>query len=96
MRGAPPPLTNFERGKTLLGHVKPLAVTVGSQEDVIVRAGVDCLGKCGIQVDGGCAPDPNFSSADNWLSDTYLEKRMYPDAISELDKTKPYKEQRIS
>jgi len=61
MRGAPPPLTNFERGKTLLGHVKPLAVTVGSQEDVIVRAGVDCLGKCGIQVYGGCAPDPNFS-----------------------------------
>jgi len=39
--------------------------------------------------------DPNFVSAHNWISDTLLEKRMYNDAIAELEKTKAVKEQRI-
>jgi len=39
--------------------------------------------------------DPDFISAHNWLSDTYLEKRMFPEAISELETTKTYREERI-
>lgn len=39
--------------------------------------------------------DPNFVSAHNWLSDTFLEKGMYAEASAELDKTKPFKEERI-
>jgi tetratricopeptide (TPR) repeat protein len=38
--------------------------------------------------------DPNFTSAHNWLSDTYLEKRMFPEAIAELEKTKPFRDER--
>jgi TolB-like protein/DNA-binding winged helix-turn-helix (wHTH) protein/lipoprotein NlpI len=39
--------------------------------------------------------DPDFVSAHNWLSDTFLEKKMYAEAISELEKTKPFKEDRV-
>jgi len=39
--------------------------------------------------------DPNFISAHNWLSDTFLEQGKYNDAIAELEKTKPFKEERI-
>jgi TolB-like protein/DNA-binding winged helix-turn-helix (wHTH) protein/Flp pilus assembly protein TadD len=39
--------------------------------------------------------DPNFVSAHNWLSDTYLEKQMYAEAAAELEKTKPFKEDRV-
>ena len=39
--------------------------------------------------------DPNFISAHNWLSDTFLEQGKYADAIAELEQTKPFKEQRI-
>lgn len=39
--------------------------------------------------------DPNFISAHNWLSDTFLEQGKYADAIAELEKTKPVKEERI-
>jgi TolB-like protein/DNA-binding winged helix-turn-helix (wHTH) protein/Tfp pilus assembly protein PilF len=39
--------------------------------------------------------DPNFLSAHNWLSDTYLEKKMYPEAIAELEKTKAFREERV-
>lgn len=39
--------------------------------------------------------DPNFVTAHNWLSDTFLETGMYPEAAAELEKTKPFKEERI-
>jgi TolB-like protein/DNA-binding winged helix-turn-helix (wHTH) protein/Tfp pilus assembly protein PilF len=39
--------------------------------------------------------DPNFVSAHNWLSDTFLEKQMYAEAVAELEKTKPFKEERV-
>jgi TolB-like protein/DNA-binding winged helix-turn-helix (wHTH) protein/Flp pilus assembly protein TadD len=39
--------------------------------------------------------DPNFISARNWLSDTFLEKGMFPEAIAELEKTKLFKEERV-
>jgi TolB-like protein/DNA-binding winged helix-turn-helix (wHTH) protein/Tfp pilus assembly protein PilF len=39
--------------------------------------------------------DPNFVSAHNWLSDTYLEEQMYAEAVAELEKTKPFKEDRV-
>jgi len=39
--------------------------------------------------------DPNFVSAHNWLSDTFLEKGMNAEATAELEKTKPFKEERI-
>jgi TolB-like protein/DNA-binding winged helix-turn-helix (wHTH) protein/Tfp pilus assembly protein PilF len=39
--------------------------------------------------------DPNFVSAHNWLSDTFLEKGMYAEAMAELEKTKPFKEDRV-
>jgi Flp pilus assembly protein TadD len=39
--------------------------------------------------------DPNFVSAHNWLSDTFLEKGMYAEASVELEKTKSFKEERI-
>jgi TolB-like protein/DNA-binding winged helix-turn-helix (wHTH) protein/Tfp pilus assembly protein PilF len=39
--------------------------------------------------------DPNFVAAHNWLSDTFLEKKMYLEARAELEKTKPFKEERI-
>jgi TolB-like protein/DNA-binding winged helix-turn-helix (wHTH) protein/Tfp pilus assembly protein PilF len=39
--------------------------------------------------------DPNFVSAHNWISDTLLEKRLYSDAIAELDKTRPFREERV-
>jgi TolB-like protein/DNA-binding winged helix-turn-helix (wHTH) protein/Tfp pilus assembly protein PilF len=39
--------------------------------------------------------DPNFVSAHNWLSDTFLEKGMYAAATAELEKTKPFKEDRV-
>jgi len=39
--------------------------------------------------------DPDFVSAHNWLSDTFLEKGMYAEAIAELEKTKPFKEDRV-
>jgi TolB-like protein/DNA-binding winged helix-turn-helix (wHTH) protein/Tfp pilus assembly protein PilF len=39
--------------------------------------------------------DPNFVSAHNWLSDTFLEKGMYAEAGAELEKTKSFKEERI-
>ena len=38
--------------------------------------------------------DPGFTSAHNWLSDTYLEKGMFPEAIAELEKTKPFRDER--
>ncbi len=38
--------------------------------------------------------DPGFTSAHNWLSDTYLEKRMFAEAISELERTKPFRDER--
>jgi len=38
--------------------------------------------------------DPGFTSAHNWLSDTYLEKGMVPEAIAELEKTKPFRDER--
>ena len=38
--------------------------------------------------------DPGFTSAHNWLSDTYLEKGMFPEAIGELERTKPFREER--
>jgi tetratricopeptide (TPR) repeat protein len=39
--------------------------------------------------------DPNFVSARNWLSDSFLEKGMYAEAMAELEKTKPFKEERV-
>jgi tetratricopeptide (TPR) repeat protein len=39
--------------------------------------------------------DPDFVSARNWLSDTLLEKGLYPEAEAELEKTKSSKEERI-
>lgn len=39
--------------------------------------------------------DPNFISAHNWLSDTFLEKGMYPEAMAELEKTRSFKEERV-
>jgi tetratricopeptide (TPR) repeat protein len=39
--------------------------------------------------------DPNFVSAHNWLSDTFLEKGMYFEAMAELERTKPFKEDRV-
>jgi TolB-like protein/DNA-binding winged helix-turn-helix (wHTH) protein/Flp pilus assembly protein TadD len=39
--------------------------------------------------------DPHFVSAHNWLSDTFLEKKMYAEATAELEKTKPFKEDRV-
>lgn len=39
--------------------------------------------------------DPNFISAHNWLSDTFLEKGLYPEASAELEKTKSFKEERV-
>jgi TolB-like protein/DNA-binding winged helix-turn-helix (wHTH) protein/Tfp pilus assembly protein PilF len=39
--------------------------------------------------------DPNFVSAHNWLSDTFLEKGMYAEASAELNKTRPFKEERV-
>jgi Flp pilus assembly protein TadD len=41
------------------------------------------------------AVDPNFVSAHNWISDTLLEQGNYPEAIAELEKTKPFREERI-
>jgi TolB-like protein/DNA-binding winged helix-turn-helix (wHTH) protein/Flp pilus assembly protein TadD len=38
--------------------------------------------------------DPSFTSAHNWLSDTYLEKGMFPEAIAELEKTKQFRDER--
>jgi hypothetical protein len=49
-------LTNFERGRALLPHVKALAVAIRSQEHVIIHAGIDGFGKFGIQRDGCCSP----------------------------------------
>src|SRR5215472_7952851 len=39
--------------------------------------------------------DPDFVSAHNWLSDTFLEKAMYPEAAAELEKTRSLKEERV-
>ena len=39
--------------------------------------------------------DANFVSAHNWLSDTFLEKGMYLEAIAELEKTRSFKEERV-
>jgi tetratricopeptide (TPR) repeat protein len=39
--------------------------------------------------------DPNFISAHNWISDTLLEKKMYREAIEELEKTRPFREERV-
>lgn len=39
--------------------------------------------------------DPDFVSAHNWLSDTFLEKGMYPEATAELEKTRSLKEERV-
>jgi TolB-like protein/DNA-binding winged helix-turn-helix (wHTH) protein/Tfp pilus assembly protein PilF len=48
-----------------------------------------------IQLQRALELDPNFVSAHNWLSDTYLEKKMYAEAVTELEKTKPFKEDRV-
>ena len=48
-----------------------------------------------IQLQRALELDPNFVSAHNWLSDTYLEKQMYAEAVAELEKTKPFKEDRV-
>ena len=48
-----------------------------------------------IQLQRALELDPNFVSAHNWLSDTYLEKQMYAEAGAELEKTKPFKEERV-
>jgi TolB-like protein/DNA-binding winged helix-turn-helix (wHTH) protein/Flp pilus assembly protein TadD len=37
----------------------------------------------------------NFVGAHNWISDTLLEKGMYREAVVELEKTKPFKEERV-
>jgi TolB-like protein/DNA-binding winged helix-turn-helix (wHTH) protein/Tfp pilus assembly protein PilF len=39
--------------------------------------------------------DPNFTSAHNWISDTLVEKKMYNEAIAELEKTKSFREERV-
>lgn len=39
--------------------------------------------------------DPNFTSAHNWISDSLLEKGEYSAAIDELEKTKPFREERV-
>jgi|HubBroStandDraft_2_1064218.scaffolds.fasta_scaffold00046_8 TolB-like protein/DNA-binding winged helix-turn-helix (wHTH) protein/Tfp pilus assembly protein PilF len=39
--------------------------------------------------------DPNFTSAHNWISDSFLEKGEYPAAIAELEKTKASREERV-
>src|SRR5262249_37302711 len=39
--------------------------------------------------------DPDFVSAHNWLSDTFLEKGLYPEATAELEKTRSLKEERV-
>jgi TolB-like protein/DNA-binding winged helix-turn-helix (wHTH) protein/Flp pilus assembly protein TadD len=39
--------------------------------------------------------EPNFVSAHNWISDTLLEKGLYNDGIVELEKTRPFKEERV-
>jgi tetratricopeptide (TPR) repeat protein len=48
-----------------------------------------------IQLQHALELDPNFVSAHNWLSDTLLEKGMYAEAMAELEKTKPFKEDRV-
>jgi TolB-like protein/DNA-binding winged helix-turn-helix (wHTH) protein/Tfp pilus assembly protein PilF len=48
-----------------------------------------------IQLQHALEIDPNFVSAHNWLSDTFLEKGMYAEALAELEKTKPFKEDRV-
>jgi len=44
---------------------------------------------------GALELDPNFVSARNWILDTLLEKRMYNEAMTELEKTKPFREERV-
>ena len=39
--------------------------------------------------------DPNFVSAHNWISDSFLEKENFSEAIAELEKTKPFREERV-
>ena len=39
--------------------------------------------------------DPNFVSAHNWISDSLLEKGDYTAALGELEKTKPFREERV-
>jgi len=39
--------------------------------------------------------DPSFISAHNWISDTLLEKGMYPEALVELQETRPFREERV-
>jgi len=48
-----------------------------------------------VELRGVLELDPDFVSAHNWLSDTFLEKGLYHEAIAELEKTKPLKEKRI-
>lgn len=39
--------------------------------------------------------DPNFGSAHNWMSDTFLEQGKYPEAAAELEKTIPFRDERV-
>jgi TolB-like protein/DNA-binding winged helix-turn-helix (wHTH) protein/Tfp pilus assembly protein PilF len=39
--------------------------------------------------------DPNFVNAHNWISDSLLEKGDFSEAIAELEKTKPFREERV-
>jgi TolB-like protein/DNA-binding winged helix-turn-helix (wHTH) protein len=39
--------------------------------------------------------DPNFNGAHNWISDTLLEQKKYPEAAVELEKTRPFREERV-
>src|SRR5215472_13164045 len=39
--------------------------------------------------------DPNFISAHNWISDSLVERGDYPGAIAELEKTRPFREERV-
>lgn len=48
-----------------------------------------------IQLQRALELDPSFVSAHNWLSDTFLEKEMFAEAIAELEKTRPFKEERV-
>jgi len=39
--------------------------------------------------------DPNLISAHNWISDTLFEEAKYREAAEELEKTKPFREERV-
>jgi TolB-like protein/DNA-binding winged helix-turn-helix (wHTH) protein/Tfp pilus assembly protein PilF len=74
-----------------LDPLSPVIATDLGKELYFARRYDDAL----VQFHHALELDPNFYSAHNWLSDTYLEKGMYQEAIAELEKAKPYREERL-